>query len=352
MTQNHTEHLNNDIMNRRKAYTAMCFVTLLLIGFSLISTGLSYLVQNLMNTNSSLLERYITRFIILFGIGKTTAVSAARQLILSGAFAEYVNMLFSVITTLIPAMLFSKAVHLKHDECFPVKGKYVSGLLFIYGALQIFAMVAGVLSTSLYDMFFPDSAVHPGGFTDFSGIEFNIYTLIIRILSVCVYVPLVEEYIFRGVIFGYLRRFGTMFAVFAGGAIFGIAHNNPSQSVYALVFGIFSSFLVVVTGNIKTSIIFHALNNLSGILGEQIVAYLSKETADIINCSVNFITIFLGFTGIYIIAKKDGLCSKFYEICKHESPQRTIHAGIREILVFPFILYCIIYALRVISMAV
>lgn len=352
MTQNHTEHLNNDIMNRRKAYTAMCFATLLLFTFTLVSSGLSYLVRNLLSANSSLLERCISRFIILFGVGKTTAVSAARQLILSGAFGETINMVFSLITTLIPTILFSKAVHLTSDTCFPSKGKTVSGFLFIYGALQLFVMVAGVLSTLLYDTFFPDSTVDPRGLTDFSGVEFNIYTLIIRILSVCVYVPLVEEYIFRGVIFGYLRRFGTMFAVFASGAIFGIAHNNPSQSVYALVFGIFSSFLVAVTGNIKTSVIFHAINNLNGILAEQIAAYLSEETAAIINCSVNFITVFLGFTGIYLIAKKDGLCCKFYDICKHESPQRTIHAGIREILVFPFILYCIIYALRVISMAV
>ena len=146
----------------------------------------------------------------------------------------------------------------------------------------------------------------------------------------------------------YLRKNGTMFAVLASGAIFGIAHSNPAQSVYALVFGIFSAFLVVVTGNIRTSIIFHSVNNFTSIINEQLIAYIPENIFSIINCMVNIITILLGFAGLYIIAKKDGLCSDFFEKCHLENSSIKNFCGIKQILVVPFVFYVIFYAARII----
>ena len=108
MTKDFNENLYNDFKNRRKAYAGMCFATLLLFAFSMLSSGVSYFVQRFLYYDTSLLERYITALISFFGVGKATAVSSARQLILSGAFGETVNMLVSVVTMLLPVMLFSK----------------------------------------------------------------------------------------------------------------------------------------------------------------------------------------------------------------------------------------------------
>ncbi|MBP3580564.1 MAG: CPBP family intramembrane metalloprotease, partial [Clostridia bacterium] len=326
MTNQYDENLYLDLKDKKNAYFAMCKSTVLLFLFSALSYALTYLVHTLIYSSSFNPQHFLVSILIKLGTGRAVAVSVAKSFLSSGAFSVLIGMITSVFTMLLPAIIFAKAVKLSSDECFSLKGSVIKYFLPMYGVMQLFVLFASSLSTSLYDWFFPDSKVNPSGFTDFSGTEFDIYFLILRILSTCIFVPLMEEYIFRGVIFGYLRRYGTMFAVIASGAIFGIAHDSPSQSVYALVFGIFSAFLVAVTGNIKTSVIFHAINNFISICSEHLIAYTPDSFVMIINCILNIITMFLGFIGIYVICKKDGFCDKFFTLCKNENSNRTVYS--------------------------
>ena len=63
-----------------------------------------------------------------------------------------------------------------------------------------------------------------------------------QIICICIVVPLCEEYAFRGVVFGYLKRYGLSFAVIASAFVFGISHASPSQAVYAFMFGVVAGF--------------------------------------------------------------------------------------------------------------
>lgn len=342
----------NDLVNKNGAGIAMCAVTLLLFAFNIISYFTSMLAQMILVDYIDVTERGFTSFLKFFGVSSADAIIAARHFFSSSALFEMLNMVIAVFTTLIPTIIFSKFVKLSSDDVFPIKGKTVKGFFCIFCTIQLLTQFSGMISTLIYDWFFPDSNVSPTGFFDYSGIEFDIYTFIIEIISVCIFVPLIEEFIFRGVIFGYLKKFGTMFAVIGSAVIFGIAHSNPSQSVYALVFGIISAFLVAVTGNIKTSVIFHALNNFASLVTQYLTSYTTELISTTISCTWNIIVCFLGIFGIFLLAKKNGLVEQFRDSCQSEVPERREYAGMKQIMVFPLIVFAIIYIIQVITAAV
>jgi len=209
-----------------------------------------------------------------------------------------------------------------------------------------------VLSTELYEFLIPESKIHPGGFTDYSGMEFDGYALTMRIILTCVFVPLAEEYVFRGVLFGFLKRYGLMYGVFASAALFGIAHSSPSQSVYAFVFGLFSAFLTAYTGNIKTSVLYHGMNNLISVLNEHISAYSSPQAFDLFNGAYNIIMVFAGFAGLYLLAKKNGLAEEFSDKCRKQAEDNQKLCGMKDIFVVPLVLYVVIYAVGIVIQAV
>lgn len=341
----------NDVRNKRKAKICMAGVTIFLFVNALLSQAVSSIFVEFVYNNSDFLQALLVKLLGIFGVGKTLSLTVAKNFFVSGGFTEFSGMIISVITLVAPAWLLSKLFKLPSSEAFPLNGGTVKHFLPVFGTMQLFVYFAGSFSSEIYNMIFPESTTDPGGFVDFSGTEFDVFSLIIRFLSVCVFVPLIEEYVFRGVIFGCLRKYGTLYAAVASAAVFGIAHSNPSQSVYALTFGLFSCFLTAVTGSIKTGVLSHAVNNFLSILTEQLSAYAPPSLYSLINGGIYLTTAFLGLVGLYYIVKKDGLYDSFSEICRKENADKKIFPGMSEIFVFPFVIYILIYAANVIAEA-
>ncbi len=84
---------------------------------------------------------------------------------------------------------------------------------------------------------------------------------VLFVISSAVIPPLVEEFLFRGVILGSLRRFGTGFAIVASSFLFAAMHGNFAQIVFAFPCGLVMAFLAVKSGSIWLPILVHALNN-------------------------------------------------------------------------------------------
>lgn len=87
---------------------------------------------------------------------------------------------------------------------------------------------------------------------------------LLLVFFVGVLAPVCEEVVFRGAIFGGMKKEGNVFkAVLASGLLFGLLHMNINQASYAFVIGILLGFLVEATGSIFSSIMFHVLINAS-----------------------------------------------------------------------------------------
>ena len=77
---------------------------------------------------------------------------------------------------------------------------------------------------------------------------------------------IVEELIFRGVLFRYLRRYGFFFAALISSLIFGLVHMNFTQLIFAGTMGFLLCIVYEKTGHLWCSMLLHFLNNAYAVL--------------------------------------------------------------------------------------
>lgn len=81
-------------------------------------------------------------------------------------------------------------------------------------------------------------------------------------LKVAVIAPIVEELIFRGLIFnGFRRNYNGFVAVFMSALLFALFHLNPWQFPATFVLGLLLGWLMLRTNNIFVAILGHSINN-------------------------------------------------------------------------------------------
>ena len=86
--------------------------------------------------------------------------------------------------------------------------------------------------------------------------------IVFNLLTMSVLAPLLEEFLFRGVILtGLMRRMDTWWAILWSSVLFGIAHLNPWQALPAFVMGCLFGWIYVRTRSYWTVVAMHSLNN-------------------------------------------------------------------------------------------
>ena len=95
--------------------------------------------------------------------------------------------------------------------------------------------------------------------------------------------PIAEEFAFRGVSLSILeKQFGFVIANILQALFFGFAHLNLIQGIYAFVVGLFVGYIVHLTGNIITSILFHIAFNTAGLVIPDLLSGNSFQTTSIV----------------------------------------------------------------------
>ncbi len=128
--------------------------------------------------------------------------------------------------------------------------------------------VAGAF-TSLVSSFFEIFAgVEP--YTPSLGENYSepVSAFIVSIVCSCLLPAMYEEFAFRGIIFGTLRRFGDRTAIIVSALLFGLWHGNFVQLPYTFVMGIGMAYITTRTGSIYPAMIVHFTNNLLAVVNE------------------------------------------------------------------------------------
>ncbi len=122
--------------------------------------------------------------------------------------------------------------------------------------------------------------------------------------------PLIEEIVFRGIVFRSLRRVSPAWvAILASSVLFGLYHMNPVQIVYATLMGIVAGIIYEKSNNLLFPILVHVANNLVA----AIQGFIPFESGDII---MNVISLIMIIPMGYIIYRalpcqcKKNLCTK------------------------------------------
>lgn len=105
-----------------------------------------------------------------------------------------------------------------------------------------------------------------GGQTDYMSAPQSVRELLVVVLLLCVVVPIMEEILFRGILFKILEPYGTLYAIFISAFAFSLMHFSPPVLIIIFVVGAALGFLRVCADSLIPCMIFHALFNFSSVM--------------------------------------------------------------------------------------
>jgi len=113
--------------------------------------------------------------------------------------------------------------------------------------------------------------------------------IILQILAVGIAAPLIEEIIFRGLIFNQLKKNTTIsVALVIQALLFGIAHLNVVQGSYAFVLGIILGLVALWSDSLLLPIAVHVGMNLSGVFLSEFESGIS-DIAGLVMLIISFL---------------------------------------------------------------
>lgn len=218
-----------------------------------------------------------------------------------------INSLLLLVICIFPFLLL-KVVNNRpvYDICSfnsPKNSLTLPGICFAFGM----AMVANIVTQIIYDFlveYFDFTAIQGsiGDDTYESGLEL-VYTLV----CVAVVPALFEEFAFRGMILGTLRKFGDIPAIIISALFFALYHGNFIQIPFAFIVGIALGIITVITDSIWPAILVHFLNNSYATIMSAIISYTNFT---ILSGLFLILIIALGIIGLVVLIKKQAF-SKF-----------------------------------------
>lgn len=130
----------------------------------------------------------------------------------------------------------------------------------------------------------------------------GIFGFLLSVLATAVTPALVEEFAFRGVVLGALRKYGEGFALMVTALTFGIMHGNIYQIPFAALIGLFLAFSVIKTGSMRVAIAIHFYNNFLSVFFEYFPLKLTDLQINAIYVVILIISLIAGI--IALRAKK------------------------------------------------
>ena len=113
-------------------------------------------------------------------------------------------------------------------------------------------------------------------------------------LTVGIIAPVLEEWLFRGIILAaLLRRYEPCKAIIWSAAIFGIAHLNPWQFIAAFIIGCAMGWLFWRTHSIWIGIFMHWANNSAGFLLGYFTGDMNTSIYDYFGCTMNLVIVLI-----------------------------------------------------------
>lgn len=160
-------------------------------------------------------------------------------------------------------------------------------------------LIIVVLLSLVYNVF----AYYVNNFTFQTSLFDSNGNILYVFLSTGLIGPVIEELMFRGIIYNELKkRITTMAAILITTLFFALTHFNIFQIIYALALGFILIFVYEKYKDIKAPIILHMASNITTTL---FVPLLIKD-----NFIVNYSIFLIGLIGIFLIKKY----TKFFKI--------------------------------------
>ena len=234
-----------------------------------------------------------------------SSTSTQENLLEDTSFLMLVSGFTSLVTFFLVTIIYSIIVTADFLKIYPFE-KVSANTMFLLCSFGLsIAIIANYASNLLLGLF------------DLVGIDANIdmeykcdsaLDVILFYVTVAIVPALVEEFAFRGIILGNLRKHSDSFAVLISGVVFGLMHGNFAQIPFATIVGLVLGYITVKTNSLLPAIIIHFLNNAISVT----LTLLSTNT-NLPEHIINAINI-----GVMLVIGVFGLLSYFVIATKHK----------------------------------
>lgn len=229
----------------------------------------------------------------------------------------FINIFVSVFSAFIPGLFYFLVSGRSVSET--IKTSYVRqnelwALVFIGMAVAMISNIATNIIQTNFSFFGIENSVN------MSENVTNPLEIILCIVSTAIVPAFAEEFAFRGIFMGTLRKFGDTFAIITSAIVFGAMHCNISQIPFAFLLGLVLAYVDCKTNSIIPSIIIHFLNNCYA------VTLNILQSMKIFNDRVFMIIYFVLIAAFSIL----GLLSFFYLIKKDKNYFRITEKNIQH----------------------
>ncbi len=113
-----------------------------------------------------------------------------------------------------------------------------------------------------------------------------------------------EEFAYRGIVLGALRRYGNGFAIIASSILFGLMHGNLVQIPFTVALGCVMGYITVISDSIWPSVAVHFFNNFLSCVQQLATERLNEQAGSIIVLTIISSVCILGIIGFAILCRK------------------------------------------------
>ena len=177
-----------------------------------------------------------------------------------------------------------------------IGAKRLTMLVVIGSAVSLMSNIAPDLLTEVFGLF---GVTNSGGSITFVN---SAPSVLMYFLVVAVMPAFTEEFAFRGVIMGSLRKYSDSLALVVSAALFALTHGNFVQIPFTFCCGLMFGFLVLKTNSLLPSIIVHFINNGLSVAFDLLYQYEVLSTG-MVNLLYGAIFVILGLLALVFIRK-------------------------------------------------
>lgn len=217
----------------------------------------------------------------------------------------FIDIFISVFAVVVPAFFYIKLSRNRLNDIIStkyVKQKSMIPILFLgMGG----AMIANVATSIVVDNFSLFGIENTS--SGLSSGDSSILSIVLNIVSTAIVPAFAEEFAFRGIVMGSLRKYGDTVAIIGSAALFGAMHQNISQIPFAFILGLIFAYIDCKFNSIFPSIAIHFLNNLYAVTMSILrdASILSNYVTTIISYSLIIFFCIAGFVSYIVLAKRN-----------------------------------------------
>ena len=264
------------------------------------------------------MQFFITEAVVLLLIS-ILGTGNYRALFSDSNFCYVFNSFLSILIMTVPFLFVTKFTGYKWHELFdikrPVKGSLLPVVMLGLGVCAISNYASSVISV-IIETFFGTEV--KGASPDYGT---DTYSFLITLLCVGIVPAVIEEFAFRGIVLGALRKYvSDGMAILVSAALFGLVHGNLQQIPFAFGVGLILAYATVYTGSLIPGMIIHFLNNSFTVILSFATAGLSPQVYSLIYWLYFLTLLLIGICGLIMLIKTD---KNSFRLSSHNS-EKTV----------------------------